>query len=115
MSAVKLRMCPTFAIIRGVMRAPVRKPAKYAEPLKPTSNVDMPNSTARNGKKVICRPCPASKNAVVNRREETERRLPMIVISKCKKETRILVRFVLGTSTIFGKFWQIFSAQGARP
>ena len=39
----------------------------------------------------------------------------MIVISKCKKETRILVRFVLGTSTNFGKFWQILSAQGARP
>ena len=25
----------------------------------------MPNSLARSGKKVICRPCPASKKAVV--------------------------------------------------
>ncbi len=38
----------------------------------------------------------------------------MIVISKCKKETRILVRIALGTSTIFGKFWQIFRVPGAR-
>ncbi len=55
------------------------------------------------------------QNAVVSRREETERRLPMIVISKCKKETRILVRIALWTSTIFGKFWQIFRVPGARP
>jgi hypothetical protein len=39
----------------------------------------------------------------------------MIVISKCKKETRILVRFVLVTSTIFGKFWQISKVSCARP
>ena len=32
MSVVKLRMCPTLAIICGVTMAPEMKPAKYADP-----------------------------------------------------------------------------------
>ncbi len=55
-NAVKLRMWPTRAMIGGMAKAPVKKPAKYAEPLNPISVCDRPSSLARNGKKVMCKP-----------------------------------------------------------
>ena len=103
--------CYTYiSCMRYVMEACFEEGVEVVVLDRPTSNVDMPSSTALSGRKVMCKPCPASKKAVVNSREDTERRLPMVVISKCENETRILVRFARRTSTIFGKFWQVLRA-----
>ena len=56
MSVVKLRMCPTLAIICGVTMAPEMKPAKYADPEIPITVCDSPMSLAMSGKKVMCMP-----------------------------------------------------------
>ena len=53
MSVVKLRMCPTLAIICGVTMAPEMKPAKYADPEIPITVCESPMSLAMSGKKVM--------------------------------------------------------------
>lgn len=55
-NVVKLRMCPTFAMICGVTMAPEIKPAKYADPENPITVCDRPISLAMSGKKVMCMP-----------------------------------------------------------
>ena len=56
MSVVKLRMCPTLAIMCGVTMAPEMKPAKYADPEIPITVCESPMSLAMRGKKVMWMP-----------------------------------------------------------